>query len=60
MVAPDWEDVGLERFAWSGGFALAVRFHENALTLQYAHSKEGGHLYIGTGSVFGQKPRRQR
>jgi len=49
-----------DRFDVSGGLALAFRYGESALTVQYAHSEEGGHLYIGTGSVFGQKPRRQR
>ncbi len=60
MVAPHWQDVKPDRFDVSGGFALAVRYRESTLTIQYAHSEEGGHLYIGTGSVFGQTPRRQR
>lgn len=60
MVAPRWQDVKHDRFDVSGGLALAVLYKESALTIQYAHSEEGGHLYIGTGSVFGQTPRRQR
>jgi len=60
MVAPSWRDVKTDGFDVSVGLALAVRCEGAPLTIQYARSEEGGHLYIGTGSVFGQKPRRQR
>ena len=60
MVAPDWRHVRPDRLEVSAGVALAVRANGAPLTIQYARSEEGGHVYIGTGSVFGQKPRRQR
>lgn len=60
MVAPAWRDLSLERLEVSGGVALALRFGEGSVTLQYARSEEGGHFYLGTGTVFGMDPRRRR
>jgi hypothetical protein len=60
MVAPGWSDIRPGDLEFSGGMALALRYQDNALTIQYALSEEGGHVYVGTSSVFGLKPRRER
>ncbi len=60
QVAPSWSAFRADDLSVSGGAALAVDYKGMRMAIQYARSEEGGHLYVGTGSVFGLDPRRRR
>ncbi len=60
MVAPRWRDIRGDDLASSTGLALGIQVEGETITVQYARSREGGHLYIGTTGTFELHSRRLR
>jgi hypothetical protein len=59
-VASEWNHLSTEDFAHSWGAGLAMNVQGTPLTLQWAHSSEGNHVYVGTSTVFSLQSRRLR
>ncbi|MBT7311415.1 BamA/TamA family outer membrane protein, partial [bacterium] len=59
-VAPKWKSLSTEDFAHSWGLGLAMKVENIPVTVQWAQSSEGNHVYIGTSTVFSLQSRRLR